>query len=233
MFRASAGRPLPLIAVAQVLLHILDMPFKEPFVGIVTDHVNERIFSPDSSLQLTVLGVSHLPLPSCSSRGRRHADLFFCLGVSPPSPPRPPGRSRRRNLFCCLQYGCRKAVSTSSTLLSLGGNALRWSPTTVATSSRKWGSFVSRRRSIGGGPFASLTGRLRAKRPSSFTYVVTILWSEIGRNDGWECTITSRTSFLSRCLVGMQSIRFLPRPLNVCEIAFLAVLKNVFNSASP
>ena len=83
-------------------------PGQEPFVGIVTDPVNARIFSPDSSLQLTVLGVSPLSLPGCLSRGRRHADLCFCLGVSPPSQPRPPGRSWRRNPFCSLQCGCRK-----------------------------------------------------------------------------------------------------------------------------
>ena len=67
-----------------------------------------RIFSPDSFLQLTFLGVSPLPLPGCSSRGRRHTGLCFCLGISPPSPPRQPGRSRRRNPLCCLQYGCCK-----------------------------------------------------------------------------------------------------------------------------
>ena len=99
-----------LIALAQIILHILDVSFKEPFVDTVTDSVNARIISPDSSLQLNVLSVDPLPLPGCSSRGRRHADLRFCLGVSPPSPPREPGRSRRRNPFFCLQYGCRKRI---------------------------------------------------------------------------------------------------------------------------
>ena len=70
--------------------------------------MDARIFSPDSPHQLPVLGVSPLPLPGCSSRGCRHADFCLCLGVSPPSLPRQPGRSRRRNPFCCLQYGCRK-----------------------------------------------------------------------------------------------------------------------------
>ena len=97
-----------LIALAQILLHNLDVSFKESIVSIGTDPVDARIFSPDSPHQLPVLGVSPLPLPGCSSRSRRHADLCFCLGVSPPSPPRQPGRSRRRNPFCCLQYGCRK-----------------------------------------------------------------------------------------------------------------------------
>ena len=168
------------------------------------------ISSPDSPPQLTVLGVSPLPLPGRSSRGC--ADLCFCLGVSPPYPPRQHGRSRRRNLLCCLQYGCRKG----SLRIINTENALRWPPITVDTFWRKWGSVVSRRRSIGDGPFVSLTGRLQAKRPSSFTCTVTMLRSEIGRNDGWGCTVTSRTNLLSRCLVKMYSVRFLPRPLNVC-----------------
>ena len=99
-----------LIALAQTLLHSLDVSFEEPFVGVVTDPLKARIFSPDSPHQLTVLGVSPLPLPGCLSRGRRHADLCFCLGVSSPSPPRQPGRSRRRNPFCCLQYGRRNTA---------------------------------------------------------------------------------------------------------------------------
>ena len=165
--------------------------------------MNARIFLPDSSLQLTVLGLSRLPLPGCSSRGRRHADLCFCLGVS--LHPRPGSLGARggatRSTVCGMAVV--KAVSTASTLLPLGGNALRWCPITVATSWREWGSFVSHRRSIGGGPLASLTGRLRAKRPSSFKCAVTVLWSEIGRDDGWGCTVTSRMIFLSCCLVRM------------------------------
>ena len=104
---AALGEP-PLIALAQILLHTLDVSFKELFVGIITDPVKARSFSPDSPHQLTVLDVSPLPLPGCSSCGRRHADLYFCLGVSPPSPTRKLGRSRRRNPFCCLQCGGRK-----------------------------------------------------------------------------------------------------------------------------
>ena len=63
--------------------------------------------------------------------------------------------------------------------------------------------FVSRRRSIGGGLFALLAGRLRAKQPTNFTCPMTKLWCEMGRKDGWGCTVTSRSSFLSRCLVRM------------------------------
>ena len=164
-----------LVALAQILLHTLGVSFKGFIVGIGTDPADARIFTPDSPHQLLVLEVSPLLLPGCSSRGRRHTQLCFCLGVSPPSPPRQPGRSWRRDPFCRLQYGCRKDSlhMTSSTLLPLGGNALRWSPIAVATCWRKWGSVISLRRSTDGGPFASLTGRLRAKRPSSFTCVVT------------------------------------------------------------
>ena len=82
--------------------------FKEPFVGIATDPINARVFSPDSSHQLSVLGFSLLQLPGGSSRGHRQADSCFCLDISPPLPPRQHGRSRRRNPFCCLPYGCRK-----------------------------------------------------------------------------------------------------------------------------
>ena len=89
----------PLIALAQTFLHTPDVPFKEPFLCIVAHPVNARSFSPDSPHQLTVLGVSPLPLSGYSSHGRRHADLCFCLGVSPPSPPRWSGRSGRRNPF--------------------------------------------------------------------------------------------------------------------------------------
>ena len=63
-----------------------------------------------------------------------------------------------------------KAVSTLSTLLPHGGNAMRWSPITVATSWRKWGSIINRHRSIGGGLFASLTGQLRAYQTENGAY---------------------------------------------------------------
>ena len=70
----------PLIALAQILLHILDVSFKEPFVGIVTGPVNARIFSPDRPYQLTVLGVSPLTLPGYSSRSRR--SVFIVIGAT-------------------------------------------------------------------------------------------------------------------------------------------------------
>ena len=103
------------------LFYILDVSFKEPFVGLVTDPVNAHIFFLDSCLQLTIQDVSPLPLPGYSSRGRRHADLCFCLGVSPLSPPRPPGRSRQRNPSCCLQYGSRKGSLHTTNIAAAWG----------------------------------------------------------------------------------------------------------------
>ena len=98
----------PLIALVQIILHTLDVSFKKAYVGIVADRVDVRVFSPNSSLRLTVLLVSLLPLPDCSSSGHRHADLCFCLGSSRTSPPLKLSHSRRRNPLCCLQYDCRK-----------------------------------------------------------------------------------------------------------------------------
>ena len=98
------------------------------------------------------------------------AMLISASAWASPLQPRPGSLVARggatRSAVCSMAVV--KAVSTSSTLLPLGGNALRWSPIAVATCWRKWESVISLCRSIGGGPFASLAGRLRAKRPSSF-----------------------------------------------------------------
>ena len=67
----------PLIALAQILLHTLDVSSMELFLGIVADPVNARVFSPDSFHQLTFLGASPPPLPGCSSRGHRHTVMFL------------------------------------------------------------------------------------------------------------------------------------------------------------
>ena len=47
-----------------------------------------------------------------------------------------------------------------------------------------------------------------------------LLWSEMGNNDGWGCATTFVTTFRSRCLVKMKSMRFLRRPLKVRDIPF-------------
>ena len=75
------------------------------------------------------------------------------------------------------------AASTSSTLLSPGGFALRCLPTAVATSCRSWGSVTRRLRSTGGLAEA-LSRRFRAKWPRSLTGADTMLWSEMGRKEG-------------------------------------------------
>ena len=95
----------PVITLAQTLLHTLDAFFKKPFIGIVADPVNVYVFSLDSLHQLTIVGVSALPLLGCSSRDHRQNDHIYCLGISPPSSSRQPGWP---NSFCCLQYGWRK-----------------------------------------------------------------------------------------------------------------------------
>ena len=74
------------------------------------------------------------------------------------------------------------AVSTSSTLLSPGGFALRCLPTAVATSCRSWGSVTRRLRSTGG-LAETLSRRFRAKWSRSLTGADTMLWSEIGRKE--------------------------------------------------
>ena len=58
----DALEKVPLIALAQILLQTLDVFIKESYVCSVADPLNVRSFSPDSSLQLTVLRFSLLPL---------------------------------------------------------------------------------------------------------------------------------------------------------------------------
>ena len=61
------------------------------------------------------------------------------------------------------------AASTSSTLLSRGGFALRCLPTAVATSCRSWGSVTRRVQSTGVFLAEALSRRVRAKWPRSLT----------------------------------------------------------------
>ena len=75
------------------------------------------------------------------------------------------------------------APSTSSTLPSPGGFALRCLPTAMATSCRSWGSITRRLRSTGG-LAGALNRRFRAKWPRSLTGADTILWSEMRRSEG-------------------------------------------------
>ena len=139
------------------ILHTLDVSFKEPFVGIIADPVDARVSSPGSPHQPTVLGVGPLPLPGYSSRGHRHADF-----VSSPSPPRQRGRSRRRNPFCSLQFGCCKGSLHINTVAAWG-KRLEVFYEHCHSFLAQMGSLVSRHQSINGGPLAALTGRLRAQ----------------------------------------------------------------------
>ena len=93
------------------------------------------------------------------------------------------------------------AASTASTLLSPFGLFMSYIPTTVVTSCRSWGSVIRCLRSTGGlGEI--LNRRLRAK-PMSLTGADTMLWSEMGRKEGWGCLVTFRTILRSRCLIRM------------------------------
>ena len=94
------------------------------------------------------------------------------------------------------------AASTSSTLLSPSGFTLRFLPTAVATSCQSNGSATRHLRSTGGLAEA-LNRRFGAKWPMSLMGTDAMLWSEMGRKEGWGFTVMSRMSFRSRCLVKM------------------------------
>ena len=91
------------------------------------------------------------------------------------------------------------ASSTSSTPLYPVGFTLSCLPTAVDTFGRSWGSVTRRLRSTGG-LAGALNRRFRAKWPRSLTGADTMLWSEMGRKEGWGCTVTFRTNLRSRCL---------------------------------
>ena len=118
------------------------MFFKEPCICSVADSLNMRVYSSDSSLQLTVLGVSLLFWVSAFCRFQA-SRLAVIATLSSASSWASPLHSRPGSLhlhFCCgatISAICSVAVAKTvftSTLLSLGGTALRWSPITVATS---------------------------------------------------------------------------------------------------
>ena len=123
----------PLIALAQFLLHTL-VSFMKPFLGIVADPVDARVFSPDSPHQLTLLGVGPLPLPATRLAGIAIL-ISASAWVSPlhSRPGRPGVRGGATRCAVC-SMAVVKAVSTSTTLLPLGVNVLSCSPITVATS---------------------------------------------------------------------------------------------------
>ena len=156
---------------------------------------------PDGPLQLRISGVCFQALPRCVHRISRSLQLSFRLGVSTPTLSWPPSFLVRDHQFSRPHDGCG-ADFTSSALLSPSGFALRCLPTAVATSCRSRGSVTRRLRSTGG-LAETLSRRFRAKRPRSLTGADTRLWSEIGRKEGWGCTVTFRMSLRSRCLVRM------------------------------
>ena len=113
-----------------------------------------RVFSSRTALISCLSWVSAL----CRFQAARLAAIAMLISASAwasPLQPRPGSLVARggaiRSAVCSMAVV--KAVSTSSTLLPLGGNALRWSPIAVATCWRNWGSVISlrpvdRRRSL-------------------------------------------------------------------------------------
>ena len=75
------------------------------------------------------------------------------------------------------------AASTSPTLLSPGGFALRCLSIAVITPCQSGGPVTRRQRSTGG-LAGALNRRFRAKWPRSLTGADTMLWSEMGKKEG-------------------------------------------------
>ena len=110
----------PLIALTQIILHTLDVSFNEPYVGIVADRVDVRVFSPDSSLQLAVLLVS-----LCRFQTARLPAIAVLISASAWASPVHLRRCRLRvrggaTRFAVFSMTAIKAVSTSSLSLLLG-----------------------------------------------------------------------------------------------------------------
>ena len=191
-----------LVSHAQLLLQLND---------VVTEKTNDCCTS--HSLQPVTCFLDdppHLRIPSVCFRGCHAACIalvvvYISASVwASPLQPRP-GLLRSWNGItnsAARIMAAANAASTSSTLLSSGEFPLRCLPTAVATICRSWGS-VTRRLWSTGGLAETLNWRFRAKWPRSLTGADTMLWSEMERKEGWECTVTCRTSLRSRCLIRM------------------------------
>ena len=122
----SVGRPpYPIyLCAVRMKTNLVNMSFKQPFVGIVTDPVKARIFSPDSFHKLTVLGVSPLSLPGRSSYSipvrRICQELVWVYASAVESFTSGNGRSRRR-----VDYGSRHARRVPRACLSATPTSLR------------------------------------------------------------------------------------------------------------
>ena len=175
-----------LVSHAQLLLQLNDVAL-EKTNDCCTSHSLQPItcFS-DGPPQLRILGVCFQALPRCVHRSI--ASVAVCSSASvwaSPLHPRP-GLLRswgRITSSAVRMMAVANAASTSSTLLSPGGFALRCLPTAVATSCRSWGSVTRSLRSTGG-LAETLNQRFRAKWPRSLTVADTMSWSEMGRKEG-------------------------------------------------
>ena len=133
---------------------------------------------PDGPPQLRISGVCFQALSRCVHRINRSLQLSYRLGVSTPTSFWPLSFLGRDHQLSGPHDGCGECgfyvIHPSSTLLSPGGFALRYLPTTVATSCPSWGSVTRRLRSTGG-LAETLSRRFRAKWPRSLTGADTML----------------------------------------------------------
>ena len=170
-------------------------------MGIVADPVNVYVFSPDSLHH--ILDVSALPLPD--ARLATIAKLISSTAWASPLHPRPGSLGGTTRSAVCSMAGV-KAVSTSSTLLPLGGNA-RGGLRSLSLLPGADGiicqpSPVDRQRSL------CLPHRSAATEATKrFHMWCDSVGSEMGKHGGWGCTVTFRERFLSRCLVRMYPTR--------------------------
>ena len=163
-----------LISHVQLLLQLNDVALEE-----TNDCCTSHSHQPVTCLlggppQLRIPRVHFQAQPRCVHRISRSLQFIFRSSVSTLISPWPPSFLGWDHHSAVRMMAAANAASTSSTLLSPVGFALRCLPTAEATSCRSWGSVTSRLRSTGG--FArALNRRVRAKWPRSLTGADTML----------------------------------------------------------
>ena len=162
----------------------------------------------DGPPQLRIRGVHFQALSRCVHRISRSLQLSFRLGVSTPTSPWSPSFLGWNHQFSGPHDGCGEC----------GFHVVH-----TAVSRRVFPKVLSNRcghvlselgishqtRTATGGLAVTLNRRFRAKWPMGLTGADTMLWSELGRKEGWGCTVTFRTTLRLRCLVRTWSICFL------------------------
>ena len=145
---------------------------------------------PDGPPQLCISDVCFQALPRCVHHISRSLKLSFRLGFSTPASSWPPSFLGRDHQFSGPYDGCGECgfyvihIAVSRRVCpEVPSNCCGYLLS-------KLGSVTRRLRSTGG-LAETLSRRLRAKWPRSLTGADTMLWSEIGRKEGWGCIPTS------------------------------------------